>query len=93
MNKGNLIKAIVRKSGVSRTEVSRTLDAYQEVIGETLARGEEIRVTGFMRIRPVHRPGRTSRNPQTGDQMHIPDKRIVKVTVGKTIKDAIQDLS
>ena len=47
MNKSELIDAIAAKSGVSKADAGKIVDAFVEAVVETVAKGEEVRLIGF----------------------------------------------
>jgi DNA-binding protein HU-beta len=67
-----LIDRIAKEVGVSKAQARRTVDAMIETIQESLARGEEVRLTGFGTFRVQQTAERVGRNPRTGEPMRIP---------------------
>lgn len=47
MNKNELVDAIVEKSGLTKKDSARVLDAFIDAVSETLAKGDSVRLTGF----------------------------------------------
>ena len=45
---------------------------------ETLVSGEELSILGFGKFEVITQSARTCRNPQTGEQMQVPEKKVVK---------------
>lgn len=64
MNKKELIEAMAAKTGGSKAEAQRNLDALQDVIKETLQIGDSVCLIGFGTFKTVDRAARTGRNPQ-----------------------------
>ncbi|MFZ4539329.1 HU family DNA-binding protein [Propionivibrio sp.] len=85
MNKTELIAAIAERTGESKAYALSHLDALQFVISETVAKGEEIMIPGFLQIKVVAKPASTGRNPGTGEAIEIPAKNAVKIKAGKTL--------
>lgn len=52
MTRGELIDDVASRSGLSREEAERAVDALVETISETLSRGEEVDIAGFGRFSP-----------------------------------------
>ena len=60
-----------------------------EVIGESLANGEEARILGFGTFGTRNRPARTGRNSRTGESVSIAPSTVPVVKPGKTLRDAV----
>lgn len=89
MIKNDLIDAIASKTGAKKSAVADMLNAFQEVIKETTAKGEEVAMTGFGSFKVRSRAARTGRNPQTGEPLKISASKVISFRAGKGLKDAI----
>lgn len=61
-----------------------------EGITKSLKKGESITFVGFGTFKTSQRKARTGRNPQTGASIKIPRRRVVRFSVGKSLKDAVR---
>lgn len=92
MNKQEVIKAITEEYNfsedkkITQKEVKEVIDILEGLIVYNLKEGIETRVLG-MTIYPKETKARTGRNPQTGEPIEIPAKKVGKIKVGKSIKD------
>jgi nucleoid DNA-binding protein len=91
MNKEQLIDAIAKESELSKTDCKNFLNAYAKVVQDTLVSGEPIQQTGFATFAVKHRAQRKGTNPQTKKEIIIPASNVVKVTIGKQLKEAISN--
>jgi DNA-binding protein HU-beta len=89
MNKTELIAAIAKDAKFSKTDIEKFFGAMVAVITKHLKKGDKISIPGFMSLAKVKRAARTGRNPQTGKELKIPAKNIVKVKAGKTLVDSV----
>jgi DNA-binding protein HU-beta len=89
INKGDLVGLIADKLGSSKTDAKAALDAVLDTLSEQLVQGNEISLIGFANLKVVKTEARTGRNPSTGAAIAIPAKKVVKVTIGKALKDAV----
>ena len=46
----------------------------------TVAKGEDVALTGFAEVSKVKRPARTARNPATGEAVRVKAKTVAKIT-------------
>ncbi|HSR54368.1 MAG TPA: HU family DNA-binding protein [Acidobacteriota bacterium] len=90
MNKAELVDAIANDAGISKSQAQSALDAALEHVQGALKGGDKVTLVGFGTFSTSHRDARTGRNPQTGKEIQIPAKTVVKFTAGKALKEAVQ---
>lgn len=90
MNKSELVSAIAEKSGLSKTDSEKALNAFTEAAKDALAKGGSIQLIGFGTFSIGERSARTGRNPQTGKEIQISAKKVIKFKVGKALDEAVQ---
>jgi DNA-binding protein HU-beta len=61
------------------------VDSLTEIIAEAMKSGDEVRFLGFGTFKVKTRAARTGRNPQTGEEMKIPEKQVVSFKASKTL--------
>ena len=88
MTKTDLIQ-LMSKNLDSQKEAQSALESLLSAIGETLKKGESVSLAGFGTFKVSKRNGRKGRNPQTGEEIQIPPKDVVRFLPGKHLKDAI----
>lgn len=89
MNKGELIDSIASKSGLTKADAAKALDATLESITSELTKGERVTLPGFGTFSTSERSARTGRNPQTGKEIQIAAKTVAKFKAGKNLADAV----
>ena len=89
MNKGQLVEAISRDAGITKTQAQDALDAFVKNVQRSLKGGDKITIVGFGTFSASTRAARTGRNPQTGKPIQIAAKRVAKFSAGKALKEAI----
>lgn len=89
MNKTELIKSIVEKSGQDKKTVDAVLNALDEVVKTSASNGESVPVAGLGVFKVSDRAARTARNPMTGETVQVPAKRVAKFAVSKSLKDIV----
>ena len=89
MNKSDLIAAMAGRAGVSGKDAGACLDALFDVVADVVAAGEEkVNVPGWISFQQTTRKARMGRNPQTGEALHIPESKAVKISAGSKLKAA-----
>ena len=89
MKKAELVEAIATKTGLTKADANRALDATFEVITKALKKGERVPVAGFGTFNVSKRKAREGRNPQTGAKVKIPARKAVTFKAGTALKDAV----
>lgn len=89
MNKAQLIDAMAEKAGLSKADVKKALDAFVEATTDALKGGDRVALIGFGSFAISERGARTGRNPQTGKEIKIPAKKVVKFKAGAELADAV----
>ena len=90
INRTELIAKVAEKAGLSKTD-DKALAALQEVLVDSLGKGEAVKITGLMAVERTERAARKGRNPRTGEEIHIPAGYGVKLTAGSALKKAVSD--
>lgn len=89
MNKSELIDAISEKAELSKPEAKKALDGFISVTGDVLKKGDKIALVGFGSFSVTKRPARAGRNPQTGEEIQIPAKNVVKFKPGAELSSSV----
>ncbi len=89
MTKQELIDAIAAKSGLTKADSSRALEAFMSSVAETLKKGEKITLTGFGTFGVSKRAARDGRNPRTGEVVKIAARNSVSFKAGSKLKEAV----
>ena len=89
MNKSELIDSMAGKSGLSKADAAKALDALIESVTEGLSNGDRIALIGFGSWSVERRSARTGRNPRTGDEIQIPAKNVIKFKAGAGLSSAV----
>jgi len=90
MTKDGLVEAVQKILGGSKAEAMRAVEGVFDSITKSLARGEDVNVTGFGKYRVVKRAARAGRNPRTGATVQIAAKTVPRFSAGKALKDAVK---
>ena len=89
MNKNELSAEIAKRSGISRKDAEAAVLTMSEIICEKLSQGEKVQIVGFGAYEVKHRPARRARNPKTGEEIQIGERRSPIFKPGKAMKEAV----
>ncbi|MFP3019656.1 MAG: HU family DNA-binding protein [Arsenophonus sp.] len=89
MNKTELVNKIAEKANLSKRDSEKVLNAFVEIVTETLKAGDDIRIVGFGGFQVKPRAGREGRNPKTGEVIQIAGTNLPSFKAGKNLKKAV----
>lgn len=89
MNKGDLINQIAADAGLSKAQAGAALNSVLDSVAKTLKKGDKVTLVGFGTFSVSERAARTGRNPQTGKEIKIAAKNVVKFKPGKELSAAV----
>ena len=87
MNKSELINAIAEKSGLSKVDSKKALDATLETIAEEVKEGGKVVLVGFGTFSVSERSARKGINPRTKEPIDIPAKKTTKFKAGSELSN------
>ncbi|MGI6644824.1 MAG: HU family DNA-binding protein [Bacilli bacterium] len=90
MNKAELIGLVAEKSGLSKKEAELAINVLLETIEETLARGEEVKLSGFGGFTVRTRKERRGKSPADGSDIIIPGGKTIVFKPSKLLKESVQ---
>jgi nucleoid DNA-binding protein len=89
VGKDQLVHEVAERSGLEVEDARRALDEMLTAIEVQLGKGNEVRLTGFGKFSVSRRKAREGRNPQTGDSIQIPAKKVPHFSAGAELKKAV----
>lgn len=89
MNKTELVDAISRDSGLTKSDSDKAVNAFVKVIEAALKKGDDVSLVGFGSFLVKTTAGRSGRNFKTGKTIEIPPRKSVRFKPGKNLKDCV----
>lgn len=89
MNKSELVASVAQKSGLTKKDAEKAVNAFVESIREALGKGEKVTLVGFGTFEVRNRAARNGRNPQTGAVIRIPARKAPAFRPGKGLKQGL----
>ena len=89
MNKGDLINKIAEDANLTKVQASDALNTVLSTVSDTLKDGKKVTLVGFGTFSVKERKARTGRNPQTGAEIQIAAKNVVKFKPGKELAQVV----
>ncbi len=89
MNKAELIDAMAKDAGLSKADAKRALESFVGNTTKALKKGDRVALVGFGSFSVAKRAARKGRNPQTGKEIKIAAKKVVKFKAGADLSGAV----
>lgn len=89
MNKAELVAAVAEKTGLSKKDSEKAVNAAFDAISAELVEGGKVQLVGFGSFETKVRNARVGRNPRTKEEIEIPASRVPAFKAGKALKDAV----
>ena len=89
MNKAELIEEMAVGAGISKADAKKALDAFIDTTTGALKKGDRVALVGFGSFSVSRRSARTGRNPQTGKEIQIAAKNVVKFKAGADLGSSV----
>lgn len=91
MNKGEFIKEVAAKSGLTQKDAAIAYEAMVATLEEALKAGDKVQLVGFGNFEVKERAERTGVNPQTKETVTIPACKVPAFKFGKNFKALLND--
>jgi integration host factor subunit alpha len=89
MTKADIVERIANKNGFTKLESLDIIETLLEIIKETLADGESLRINGFGNFIVKEKLDRRGRNPQTGEEITIDARKVLTFKASAMLKVAM----
>jgi len=90
MTRSDLVDALAtRFAQLGQRDAELVVKAILESMADALVRGQRIEIRGFGSFSVNHRPARLGRNPRSGEQVAIPEKRVPHFKPGKALREQV----
>jgi len=90
MNKAELIDAMASGAGLSKSDAKKALESFIGATGDALKGGDRVALVGFGSFSVSTRAARKGRNPQTGKEINIAAKKVVKFKAGADLSKTVK---
>jgi DNA-binding protein HU-beta len=91
VTKQEFVDRVATKSGLSKRDAGKAVDAFLDSVTEALKRGDSVSFTGFGKFSTAHRAARQGVNPRNPSQkVHIPAATVPRFSAGSSLKQALK---
>ena len=90
MNKTEFINAVAGKSGLSKVDAKKAVEAFVETVSSELKEGGKVALLGFGSFSVAEKSARKGVNPKTKQPIEIPARKSVKFKAGAELTEIIK---
>jgi integration host factor subunit alpha len=89
MTKIDIIQDVYEKLGFSKKDAAKIVESVFEIMKDSLARGEKIKISGFGNFSVKDKNSRRGRNPQTGSEIEISARKVLTFKSSQVLRKAL----
>ena len=89
LTRADLADAVHREVGLSRQESAQLVESFLGMMSDTLAGGENVKLSSFGSFLLRDKNGRIGRNPKTGEEVPIDPRRVLVFKPSQVLKDRV----
>ncbi len=91
MTKAEIVEHIYERVGFSKKESAELVEKVFQIIKETLAEGEKVKISGVGDFFKREKNARKGRNPQTGEEIQLAARRVLTFKPSLVLKNALNE--
>ena len=92
MNKTELVDKMAQKSGLTKKDAEKALNAFVDSVEEAVAANDKVQMVGFGTFELRQRAARDGRDPRSGAVIKIPASNSPAFKAGKGFKDLVNNV-
>jgi DNA-binding protein HU-beta len=86
MTKNQVVSYLAEQVGITKKQANAVLDELTGLAAKIIKKGDKLALPGFVTVKVQSRKARMGRNPQTGEPLKIPAKKVVKAVPAAALK-------
>ena len=91
MTKQEIVTTVYEKLGFSKRESSNLVEKFFKIVKQSLAQGENVKISGLGNFVVKEKQARKGRNPQTGEVIEIAPRKVLNFKLSQVLKDEINN--
>jgi len=89
MTKSEIVEAIHTQVGFTKKRSAEVVSVVLDLIKDALERGEKVKISGFGNFEIRNKDPRKGRNPQTGEEIIISERRVLTFKPSQVLKERL----
>ncbi len=91
MTKADIVEQIYERVGFSKKESAELVEKVFDIIKQTLADWEKVKISGFGNFVVREKNARKGRNPQTGEEIRLAARRVLTFKPSLVLKNILNE--
>jgi integration host factor subunit alpha len=91
MTKSDIVEAVYQNVGFTKKRAAEVVNLILDTMKEALEDGEKVKISGFGNFEIREKDARKGRNPQTGAEITISERRVLSFKPSQVLKDRLND--
>ena len=89
LTKADIVESVNNELGYPKNRCSELVETLLEIIKESLEQGEDVLISGFGKFCVKDKKQRRGRNPATGDDLLLGERKVVTFKCSHLLRDKI----
>jgi len=90
MTKAELIAKVAEQVGITKSLSEKCVNAIVNNIAEAILKEKRVIIPGLGVFKVKNRVAKKGRNPKTGEEITIPARKVVILSVSKSLKEKVK---
>jgi integration host factor subunit alpha len=91
MTKSDIVEALHRRVGFTKKRSGEVVGLILDLMKEALENGEKVKISGFGNFEIRRKEPRKGRNPQTGEEIIISERRVLTFKASQVLKEKLNE--
>jgi integration host factor subunit alpha len=93
LTKAELVQQIYKThTTLNKTQATESVETFLRISKNTLINGSDLLISGFGKFNVKDKKSRRGRNPQTGDELTLDERRVITFKPSGILRDKINPL-
>ncbi len=93
LTKAQIIDSVQDRLGVTRQKTTELVGAMLEILKSSLEKGDDVLISGFGKFCVKEKKERRGRNPATGEDLILEQRKVVTFKCSQILRDRLNDKS
>ena len=89
MTKAELIEKVYLETEYTKTQSAEIIETILDLMKNTLAEGEQIKIPGFGKFEVMKKNARRGRNPHSGEEIEISARKVLVFKPSQVLKATV----
>ena len=89
MKKSDIVETIYQNVGFTKKRAAEIVNLNLDTMKTALEDGEKVKISGFGNFNISQKAARKGRNPQTGDEITISERRVLTFAPSQVLKNRL----